>query len=101
MVLTYPSPRRVDELRLPLSSDINAAMGGQRYDDRYTVGFTDAKKLEQYWWRDENSAAGYHVRIGFISAKLGTGSSEVSIARKIISVTPGDEEKFLKAMAGN
>jgi len=99
MTLIYPSPRPIDELRLPPSSDINAAIGGQRYDDRYTIGFTDSKKLEQYWWRDKTSSGGYHFRIGFVSAKLSAGNSQITIARKIVGVTPGDETKFLQAMA--
>jgi hypothetical protein len=101
VTLVYASPHPVDELRLPPTSNISAAMGGQRYDDRYTVGYTDTKKLEQYWWRDELTPGGYRVRIGFISGKqTASGSRDVtSVARKIMSVTPGDEEKFRQAMA--
>ena len=102
ITLVYASPRPVDELRLPVSSSISVAMGGQRYDDRYTVGYTDTKKLEQYWWRDETTAAGYRIRVGFVSGKITAGGSRDmgSVARKILSVTPGEEEKFRQAMAG-
>jgi hypothetical protein len=99
ILLVYAGPVPVDSLRLPSSSSIGAAMGGQRYDDRYTVGYTGTNKLEQFWWRDENMPDGYRVRVGFISAKRGGAQGITSIARKLISVTPGDEEKFLKAMA--
>jgi hypothetical protein len=101
ILLIYAGPVPVDSLRLPYSSSIGAAMGGQRYDDRYTVGYTGTNKLEQFWWRDENVPDGYRVRVGFISGKHTVGGAQgiTTIARKIISVTPGDEEKFLKAMA--
>ena len=101
ILLVYAGPRPIDELRLPYSSNISAALGGQRYDDRYTVGYTGTNKLEQFWWRDENVRDGYRVRVGFISGKRTVGGAQgiTTIARKIISITPGDEEKFLKAMA--
>jgi hypothetical protein len=100
ILLVYAGPRAIDDLRLPYSSSIGAAMGGQRFDDRYTVGYTGTNKLEQFWWRDENMPDGYRVRVGFISGKRTVGGAQgiTAIARKIISVTPGDEEKFLKAM---
>jgi hypothetical protein len=100
--LVYAGPIPIDDLRLPYSSDINQAMGGNRYDDRYTVGFLDANKLEKFWWRDEKTAQGYRVRIGFISGKLTAGGSQAvtSITRKVITVTPGDEAMFLKATSG-
>jgi len=103
IALVYASPRPVDELRLPLSSNISVAMGGERYDDRYTVGYTDTTKLEQFWWRDETTPAGYRTRIGFVSGKLTVGQSrdKGSVARKVISVTPGDEEKFRQAIAAS
>lgn len=100
--LVYAGPIPIDDLRLPYSSNIGEAIGGDRYDDRYTVGFLDSNKLEKFWWRDENTAQGYRVRIGFISGKLTVGGSQAitSITRKIITVTPGDEAKFLKATSG-
>lgn len=102
ILLVYAGPIPIDNLRLPYSSDINEAIGGQRYDDRYTVGYVDTNKLEKYWWRDENTTQGYRVRVGFISGKLTAGGSQgiTSITRKVITVTPGDEAKFLKAMSG-
>ena len=102
ILLMYAGPIPVDTLRLPYSSDIREAIRGERYDDRYTVGYLDPSKLEKFWWRDENTAQGYRVRIGFISGKLTVGGSQAitSITRKIITVTPGDEAKFLKATSG-
>jgi hypothetical protein len=98
ILLVYAGPIPVDSLRLPPSSSIGAAMGGQRYDDRYTVGFTATNKLEQFWWRDENMPRGYRMRIGFISGKRGGTQGVTTIVRKVLSVTPGDEAKFLAAM---
>lgn len=102
ILLNYAGPIPIDTLRLPYSSDISEAIGGERYDDRYTVGYTDSSKLEKIWWRDENTARGYRVRISFVSGKLTAGGSQAvtSITRKVITVTPGDEEKFLKAVSG-
>ena len=101
MVLLYAGPVPVDDLRLPPSSDIGAAMGGARYDDRYTIGYTGADRLEKIWWRDESTAMGYRVRVSFISGKLTVGGAQstTSVVRKQIMVVPSDEEKFLKAMA--
>lgn len=98
ITLVYGGPIPVDSLRLPPSSGIGAAMGGQRYDDRYTVGYTATNKLEQFWWRDESLPEGYRVRVGFISGKRGSAQGVTAVARKIISITPGDDEKFVKAM---
>jgi len=102
ILLTYAGPIPIDNLRLPYSSDINQAIGGERYDDRYTVGYLDTNKLEKFWWRDEHTAQGYRVRIGFISGKMTVGGSQgiTTITRKVITVTPGDEAKFLKATSG-
>jgi hypothetical protein len=77
-------------------------MRGDRYDDRYTVGYLDRNKLEKFWWRDENTPQGYRVRVGFISGKLTVGGAQgiTTITRKIVSVTPGDEAKFTQAMRG-
>lgn len=97
ILLVYAGPIPVESLRLPPSSGIGAAMGGQRFDDRYTVGYTSTNKLEQFWWRDETTAGGYRIRVGFISSKRGGTQGVTTITRKILSVTPGDEDKFLKA----
>lgn len=99
IVLIYASPPHTNELRLPLSSSIQVAMGGERYDDRYSVGFTSEKKEEQIWWRDENTASGYRIRVSFVSRKLKEEPTveNRTIVLKTISITPGDESKFLKA----
>lgn len=99
IVLDYASPPLVDNLRLPITGDVGVAMSGERFDDRYSVGFTDNTKLERIWWRDEKTEQGYSIRITFIAQKLTTAGARYSlkIARKVISITPGDEDKFLKA----
>jgi hypothetical protein len=97
VLLVYAGPIPVESLRLAPSSGIGAAIGGYRYDDRYTVGYTSTNKLEQFWWRDEITPGGYRIRVGFISGKRGGTQGVTTITRKILSVTPGDEDKFLKA----
>lgn len=97
ILLIYAGPIPVETLRLPSSSGISEAMGGQRFDDRYIIGYTSTNKLEKFWWRDENTSDGYRIRVGFISGKRGGTQGATTITRKIINVTPGDEEKFLKA----
>jgi hypothetical protein len=101
IVLTYASPPHSNELRLPPSSSIETAMSGERYDDRYSVGFTSEKKEEQIWWRDENTPAGYRIRVSFVSRKLKEEPTVQyrTIVLKTVSITPGDETKFLKATA--
>ena len=102
IVLDYSTRPLYDELRLAPSSSINDAMGGQRYDDRYTIVFTEETlaKRQRIWYRDEKQPAGFRERIEFISVKKpedGTIEGR-QIVRKAISVAPGDEEAFLKAM---
>ena len=101
ILLSYKNQPRTFDLRLPSTGYIGGASSGERYDDRYTVGFTGSDKRERYWWRDDKTAGGYHVRVGFVSGKLTTSGSlqQETIVRKIISVMPGDEEKFLKVAA--
>lgn len=103
IVLEYATRPLYDELRLAPNSDIGAAMGGQRYDDRYTIRFTDetTAKRQRIWYRDEKCAKGFRERVEFVSAlKPDDGSIEgKQIVRKAILVLPDDEEKFLKAMA--
>lgn len=103
IILDYSSRPLYDELRLAPSGNIGDAMGGQRYDDRYTIGFTEetVAKRQRIWYRDEKNALGFRERIEFISVKKpdeGTIEGK-QIVRKLIFITPGDEEKFLKAMA--
>jgi hypothetical protein len=102
IVLDYSTRPLYDELRLAPSGNINDAMGGQRYDDRYTIVFTEetTAKRQRIWYRDEKTALGFRERIEFISGrKPDEGTIEGrQIVRKAISISPGDEEKFAKAM---
>jgi hypothetical protein len=102
IVLDYSTRPLYDELRLAPSSSINDAMGGQRYDDRYTIVFTEETpaKRQRIWYRDEKNPLGFRERIQFISArKPDDGTIEgKQILRKVISILPEDEEKFVKAM---
>ncbi len=99
IVLTYTSRPTIEDLRLPSSSDIGVATSGERYDDRYTVGFVDSKKQEKLWWRDE-SDGDYKVRLSFRSGNVLKDGQLwwQTLAQKAITVLPGDEKKFKKAM---
>lgn len=112
--LIYAKQPTMSDLHLPPTGSIdvmtvrNDALDstlniGQVYDTRYSVGYTDDRKTERYWWRDERQAGGYEVRVGFISKKItGMGSGQVDdriLARKVVMVKPGDEQKFLKNVA--
>lgn len=103
IILDYATRPMYDELRLAPSGNINDAMGGQRYDDRYTIVFTEetVAKRQRIWYRDEKNALGFRERIQFISGrKPDEGTIEgKQIVRKVISISPGDEEKFARAMA--
>ena len=111
VILTYAAPPSYEDLRLAPTGSIggagtsDAAEGrlvmGKRYDDRYQIGYTSDRKLERFWWREEAAPAGYRVRVGFVSERL-AGNGQLAgktIARKLVGVVPGDEEKFKRAMA--
>ncbi len=102
VVLTYKEKKSIDDLRLASSGDIGAASAGQRYDDRYTIGFVNSKKQEKLWWRDEKTSDDYEIRVSFLSGNIlkdGTLWWQI-IVQKDISVKPGDEKKFAKAVKG-
>lgn len=103
IVLDYSVRPLYDELRLAPSGNIGDAIGGQRYDDRYTIAFTEesAAKRQRIWYRDEKLPQGFRERVEFISGKKpdDTSVEAKQIVRKIITVLPADEEKFLQAIA--
>lgn len=97
VVLNYAKPPNIADLRLPFSGDIRIALDGDRFDDRYSVGFTDIQKLQRIWWRDEKTADGYRVRVQFFSPdKIKDAGAKfvVTTVQKLLFVTPGDEAKF-------
>ena len=100
IVLKYAQPIQYSDLRLPYSGDIREAIDGERFDDRYTIGYTDNQALQGIWWRDEKSEGNYKVRIVFTSSNRLKDSQYQfqKIIQKAIFVTPGDEEKFIKAV---
>lgn len=75
-------------------------LDGARFDDRYSVGFTDNQKLQRIWWRDEKTAQGYKVRFQFVSENtLKPGANVVvKIAQKIIFLRPDDEKEFRRVL---
>lgn len=100
IALNYKEVKNIDDLRLASSGSIGAANAGQIYDDRYTIGFVDSKKQEKLWWRDEKAPGGYEIRVSFLSGsslKDGTLWWQ-TVVQKAISIKPGDEKKFAKAM---
>jgi hypothetical protein len=103
IVLDYSDRPLYDELRLAPTGNIGDALGGQRYDDRYAIAFTEESeaKRQRIWYRDEKTQLGFRERLQFISAKKPDDGSVESkqIVRKMIAVLPADEELFLKAMA--
>jgi len=102
--LNYAKPPNVDDLRLPYSGDIGIALDGERFDDRYSVGFTDNQKLQRIWWRDEKMPQKFSVRVQFFSPdKIRDAGAKfvVTAVRKLLYVTPGDEAKFTQAFSLN
>jgi hypothetical protein len=100
IILRYTKTQRVQDLRLPNSSNIGEATSGERFDDRYTIGFVDNKKQEKVWWRDEKTDKGFETRLTFLSGNLTKDTTMwwQTIVQKAISIRPEDSEKFLKAM---
>ena len=124
IVLRYAKPPTIDDLRLPYTGfigddtvinpnrpdvAINASevgntnrergesFDGTRFDDRYSVGFTDIQRVQRTWWRDEKTTAGYSIRVQFFSAnKLKDAGAKfvVTAVQKLLSITPGDQAKF-------
>lgn len=100
VLLNYAKPPNIADLRLPFSGDIRIALDGDRFDDRYSVGFTDIQKLQRIWWRDEKTKDGYSVRVQFFSPdKIKDAGAKfvVTAVQKLLIITPGDEAKFAKA----
>lgn len=97
ILLSYAQPPNIADLRLPYSGDIGIALDGERFDDRYSVGFTDNQKLQRTWWRDEKTAEGYRMRLQFFSPnKIKDAGAKfvVTAVQKLLFVAPGDEAKF-------
>ena len=96
--LYLPSTTSIERSGDVLNSQLNS---GVKIDDRYSVGFTDDRKTERFWWRDEREPAGYEVRVGFISGKVSVSGAigDRIIVRKVVMVKPGDEEKFWKSVS--
>ena len=107
--LTYAKQPTQSDLRLPQTGSIASAgdvlnsslNSGEKVDDRYSIGFTDDKKTERFWWRDGAGRGPYAVRVGFVSGDLRRGGANAGsvVARKVVMVRPGDEEKFWKAVS--
>ena len=127
VALTYAKPPTIDDLRLPFTGFIGDGLvvsanrpdfaidasdvgnttrergesyDGTRFDDRYTVGFTDNQKVQRTWWRDEKTAEGYRTRLQFFSPnKIKNAGAKfvVTAVQKLLFVTPGDEAKFAQS----
>ncbi|HEY6802043.1 MAG TPA: hypothetical protein VI306_00560 [Pyrinomonadaceae bacterium] len=103
IVLDYSVRPLYDELRLAPTGNIGDALGGQRYDDRYSIAYTEESvaKRQRIWSREEKLPVGVRERIQFISGKKPDEATieGKQIVRKLISLVPADEEKFLSLMA--
>lgn len=129
VALKYAKPPNIDDLRLPFTGfigdgivvnanrpdfAINAtdvanttrergeSYDGTRFDDRYSVGFTDIQKNQRIWWRDEKTPKNYRVRVQFFAPdKIKDAGAKfvVTAVRKLLFVTPGDESKFVQAFS--
>lgn len=73
-------------------------LDGARYDDRYSVGFTDNLKQQKIWWRDEKTVDDFKIRVAFIGKKITEAGAKfvASIVQKTISIAPDDESNFKK-----
>jgi hypothetical protein len=98
--LNYSTPYRYSDLRLPYTGDIRIALEGERYDDRYTLGYTDSQRIKALWWRDEKTDLGYDIRLVFTSGnRLKESQFQFqNITQKAITIKPEDLEKFLKTL---
>ncbi|NJM54246.1 MAG: hypothetical protein HC846_13205 [Blastocatellia bacterium] len=76
------------------------ALDGTRFDDRYTIAFTDNQKLQRLWWREEKSTQGYKTRVQFVAEKVTKAGANlvVKIAQKIVFLNPDDEKEFRKSL---
>ncbi len=74
-------------------------LDGTRYDDRYSVGYVDSLRLQKIWWRDEKTDDGFSIRVAFVGKKQTSAGGKFvpSVVQKIISINPGDQEKFDKS----
>ncbi len=100
IALRYALNQTIENLRLPSNGGSGVALSGERFDDRYTIGFTDSKKQERLWWRDERNENGFSQRIAFTSGNITKNPSNgEQIILKTITVTPGDEAKFARAFS--
>ena len=127
--LKYAKPPSIDDLRLPYTGFIGddsvvsanrpdsavsatdvgntdrargESFDGTRFEDRYSIGFTDIQKTQRIWWRDEKTPHGFKIRIQFYAPnKIKDASAKfvVTAVRKLLSVTPGDEAKFAQAFS--
>lgn len=100
VILNYAGSLQYSDLRLPYTGDARVGLSGERFDDRYSVGYTDNQRLQRLWWRDEKVDDKYEVRLAFVSSNRIKKSQFgfQKIIQKTITVKPGDEENFLNTM---
>lgn len=74
------------------------ALDGARFDDRYTIAFTDNQKLQRLWFRDEKLEGGFKFRLQFVSEKITKAGANqvVKITQKVIFLLPESENEFRK-----
>jgi len=99
LILAYKDKKRIEEMKLAPSGDVGTVSSGERFDDRYSIGFVDSKKHVKLWWRDEKTEQGYHSRVSFYSESLLKDRSAwwQTVVRKSVTLKPGDEKEFNRA----
>ena len=99
VMLIYKARPTIEQLRLASSSNIDVAKSGERYDDRYSIGFVDRLKQEKLWWRDVKHDEGFDVRLSFRSGHIRKDGQLwwQTVTVKRIFVDKGDIKKFNKA----
>ncbi len=71
-------------------------LDGEIYDTRYSIAFTDNRKLQRIWWRDEKTPGDYKIRVSFVGKKItdAGGKFVPSIIQKTISLTDEEMKKI-------
>jgi hypothetical protein len=76
------------------------SLDGTRYDDRYTLLFTDKLKQQRIWNREEKTSEGYKISFQFVSEKATKAGATLvaKVAQKIIFISPENEKEFRKSL---
>lgn len=75
-------------------------LDGERYDDRYSIAFTDNRKLQRIWYREEKIDNAYKIRISFVGKKTTAAGGKFvpSVVQKAIGLSSDDKNKILQTL---